>query len=95
MSKPLLFEDTGLLAAFSHLNRIVHYAHGDSFTRRLPVSSKTLGFNGDESMATTTMQSFLEQLLDKFESWMIQAEFGPAIAPQPASSPTSLQALDK
>jgi|GEM_PF-4515529 len=46
-------------------------------------------------MATTTTQRFLEQLLDKFESWMIQAEFGCAIAPLPASSPTSLQALDK
>ncbi|WP_157605683.1 hypothetical protein [Rheinheimera sp. SA_1] len=46
-------------------------------------------------MATTNVQSFLDQLLDKFECWMIQAEFGSAIAQLPASSQTSLQALDE
>ena len=46
-------------------------------------------------MATTSTQSLLDQLLDKFESWMIQAEFGCAIAQLPASSQPSVQALDK
>jgi hypothetical protein len=50
-------------------------------------------------MATTSTQSFLDQFLDQFERWMIQAEFGFATAPQQStllgSSQTSLQALDE
>lgn len=95
MSKPLLFEDTGLLAAFSHPNRIVHYAHWDSFTRRRPVSSKTLGFNGGDSMTTTNTQSLLDQLLDKFEGWMIHAEFGGVTELQNVTAKTSVHPTDE
>ena len=44
-------------------------------------------------MVTIATHSFFNQLLDKFEHWMIQAEFGSAYAPtqapvQPTKHPT-------
>lgn len=45
---PFILEDAGVLAAFTHwsaspAHRIERYAHGDSFSRRLPQSSMILG----------------------------------------------------
>jgi len=40
---PFILEATGVLVAFTHPNRIERYAHGDSFSRRLPASSMILG----------------------------------------------------
>jgi hypothetical protein len=38
---PVVIEDAGVLAAFTHANRIVHYAHGNSLSFRLPALSMT------------------------------------------------------
>jgi hypothetical protein len=40
---PVILEDAGLLAAFTHPSHIDNYVPGDSFSCRLPASSMILG----------------------------------------------------